>query len=97
MTVDELLARVSSRELSEWIAYSNLEPWGEKRADLRAGIVASTVANTARDRKKRGKPFSPAEFMPDFDAKEQKQTMEQQQEIARMFARAGLGKIKSGV
>lgn len=94
MTVAELLARVSSRELSEWMAYSQVEPWGEERADLRAGIVASTVANTARNAKKRHKPFKPEEFMPTFERKTQ--TMEQQQEIARMFARAGLGKIKRG-
>lgn len=94
MTVAELLARVSSRELSEWLAYSQVEPWGEERADLRAGIVASTVANTARNAKKRRKPFRPEEFMPTFERKTQ--TMAQQQEIAQMFARAGFGKLKRG-
>lgn len=66
MTVGELLARISSRELSEWAAYYELEPWGEERADLRAGIVASTMANTARDPKKRQKPYRANEFMPQF-------------------------------
>lgn len=48
MTVAELLAGISSRELSEWAEYDKLEPFGQGRADLRAGIVASTVANVNR-------------------------------------------------
>lgn len=51
-------------EYSEWIAYANLEPFGEERADLRAGIVASTVANCAMGRK--GPSLKPKDFMPEF-------------------------------
>ena len=76
MTVGELLDRISSRELSEWMAYAQLEPWGETRADLRAGIVASTVANTARDPKRRKKPFAPEEFMPHFEGQSQEEQMD---------------------
>lgn len=65
MTVSELLSRVSSRELSEWQAYYGLEPFGEDRADLRAGIVASTVANVSR--KSGTKPYKAQDFMPRFD------------------------------
>lgn len=46
------------------MCYYELEPWGEEKADLRAGIIASTVANTARDPKKQQRPFTPADFMP---------------------------------
>lgn len=67
MTVGELLARISSRELTEWMAYAQVEPFGEERGDLRAGIVASTIANVNRDTKKRRKPFEPEEFMPKFN------------------------------
>jgi len=73
MTVAELLARISSRELSEWMAYERLEPFGERRADLRSAIVASTVANTARDEKKRNRPFKPEEFMPEFKREEEEE------------------------
>ncbi len=90
MTVGELLARISSRELSEWMAYAQLEPWGEARADLRAGIVASTVANTARDPKKRKKPFAPEDFMPKFE----KETQSAEEQRARMDALAALGLAK---
>lgn len=67
MTVAELLSRISSRELSEWMVYYELEPFGEERADLRAGIVASTVANVNRDPKKQKKPFAAQDFMPKFE------------------------------
>lgn len=66
MTVGEMLTRMSSRELSEWMAYANLEPFGEERADLRAGIVASVIANANRDPKRQPKAFQPSDFMPDF-------------------------------
>jgi hypothetical protein len=69
--VDGLLGELSSRQLAEWLAFFRLEPWGEERADLRAGIVASTVANVHRDGKKRRKPYSPEEFMPRFEVEEE--------------------------
>ena len=65
MTVAELGERMSSRELSEWMAYSTLEPFGEERADLRSGIVAATIANVHRDPAKSG-PIAPSVFMPQF-------------------------------
>ncbi len=40
-----------------------MEPWGEERADLRSGIIAATIANSAPYRK-RGRAFQPSEFMP---------------------------------
>lgn len=64
MTVGDMLHRIESRELTEWMAYAQVEPFGEERADLRAGIVAATIANANRDPKKHPKPFQTAEFMP---------------------------------
>jgi hypothetical protein len=61
-TVAELLERLDSYELTEWMAYEALEPFGEERADMRAGIIASTIANVNRG--KGQKPFSPTDFMP---------------------------------
>ncbi len=80
-TVDELLGRVSSRELSEWMAYAQIEPFGEKRADLRAGIVASTMANIHRGKRK---PFNPEDFMPEFERQE-KAPEEMQALLKQMF------------
>jgi hypothetical protein len=46
------------------MAYASIEPFGEERADVRAGIIASVIANVNRDRKKRPEPFSVQDFMP---------------------------------
>lgn len=48
-----------------WQEYAYLEPFGEGRADLRSGIVASVIANVNRDPKK-GRAFKPEDFMPKF-------------------------------
>jgi hypothetical protein len=64
MTLSEVRERISAAELSAWFAYYRLEPWGEERADLRSAIVASNVANSNRDPRKRPEPYAPADFMP---------------------------------
>ena len=86
MTVGELLSRISSRELSEWRAYCGLEPFGEDRADLRAGIVASTVANVFR--KSGTKPYKAQDFMPKF-GKEKQDWREQLELVKAMNAALG--------
>lgn len=63
MTREELLCRITARELVEWMAYYELEPWGEERADLRAAIVASTIANIFRGKRA---AYKVEDFMPEF-------------------------------
>lgn len=58
-----MLGRISSRELVEWMAYYTLEPWGEIQQEYRAALIASIVAETARDVKKKKEPFKPVDFM----------------------------------
>lgn len=60
----ELQQRVSSRDFAEYWAHHQLEPWGLEREDLRAGIVASTIANANRDPKKRAQPYTAFDFVP---------------------------------
>jgi len=87
--VGELLARMSSRELAEWQAYAQLDPFGNERGDLQAGIVASMIANVYRDRKKQRKPFAPADFLPVFERKrKRRQTWQQQLQIVEMLNQA---------
>lgn len=85
---------MDSRELAEWQAYAQLDPFGNARGDLRAGIVASTFANAHRDQKKRKKPFTAQEFMPEFaQAKRQpQQTWQEQLAIVEMLNKALGGK-----
>ena len=62
MSVREMLQRIDSRELTEWIAYDTVEPIGAVRTDLAAGIISSTIANCHRS--KNTSVFTPMDFMP---------------------------------
>lgn len=72
------------------MAYDLVEPIGEYRADLRAGIVASTVANVNRPKGRRA--YSPEDFMPRF--REQKQTVADMHAAFRAFAEAHNAALK---
>lgn len=86
LTVRELLARVDGRELAEWEAYAQIEPWGEWRADYRAALVASVIANANRG--KGTKPFTPADFMPEFGKEPAPpQTIDEQVAVFEMLKR----------
>ncbi len=69
MSVRELLERIDSRELAEWMAYYTLDPFGSVRTDLNAGVIAATIANANKG--KNGRPFQPADFMPYVEKSEQ--------------------------
>lgn len=55
-----------------WQEYYGREPFGEQRADLRAGIVASVIANVNRDSSSKPEPYHADDFIPKFgdDARE---------------------------
>lgn len=57
-----MLSEITSRELSEWMAFASIEPFGYMAGLHGAGIVAATVANS--NLKKGKRPFKPAEFLP---------------------------------
>jgi hypothetical protein len=63
-TVRQLLAEISSSELTEWQAYAVLEPFGEQLADQRHGIALSALANLHRDPQRRRDPYRPEDFIP---------------------------------
>lgn len=59
-----MLREMRPSELSLWAAIWAIDPWDEQRADLRAGITASVIANVNRDPKRRRAPFNAVDFMP---------------------------------
>jgi len=94
--VGELLARIDSRELAEWVAYERVAgPVGPERADVLSAIVASTVANAMRG--KRGKAFKLSDFTVRWDDPARWQQAEQSgqdhlrlaQSITRMMSGRG--------
>lgn len=65
----ELLERISSRELTEWMQFAKVEPFGSEASYIGHAITAQTVANV--NRKKGSKPFKLRDFMPQFEREEQ--------------------------
>ena len=64
-TVREIETTMDFNELMEWLAFMRLEPLGEIRADYRAGMISSVLANCNRG--KDTKAFQPEDFMPFYD------------------------------
>lgn len=60
-TVHEIESQMTMREFYAWLDFYAVEPFGDTRADIRAGIIAATTANVYRGKGK--KPFSPSDFM----------------------------------
>ena len=56
-----MMALMPQRVFREWIAYTELEPWDEQRADWRAAMIAHTVYSMQRGKGPRRKL---ADFMP---------------------------------
>lgn len=66
-TVAELLARVSSRELSEWMAFEKVHgPIGQYRDDIHTAMIAQKIVQMLKD-PKRGKPPELKDFIPRWD------------------------------
>ncbi|MHC3391292.1 phage tail assembly protein T [Streptomyces lavendulocolor] len=62
-----MLAHVSSRELSEWMAYEKIAgPLGGARGDVHAAMIAAAVTNAARAK---GRPLPIADFLPRWGRK----------------------------
>jgi hypothetical protein len=59
MTVRELLARIDSAELSEWIAFDRVCPLPD--GWTQTGVIASTMANLWTTG---GRRYKPADFAP---------------------------------
>ena len=85
-----MLATITWTQLQEWMAFAQLEPFDEERADWRSAQVAAMIANANRNPKKRKQPYPLHEFVLNFgDApkpEKKKQSWQEQKNIARMLA-----------
>lgn len=77
---------MSSRELSEWMAFSSIEPFGEVREDYRAGLICSVIANASGNYKKHLKPDDFISLFSQVPAEKGKSLMHEQ--IAIMMGSA---------
>ena len=64
------LGSMPSRELSEWLAFGRIEPYGEERADIRTALVCQTIAQAWLKRPD-GSPWSIGDFLPRYGRPEQ--------------------------
>lgn len=62
LTADELLSRLTSEELQEWMIFDSIEPIGAWRGDFQFGMLCALFANA--NRRKGAPPFKPMDFMP---------------------------------
>ncbi|WP_207935864.1 hypothetical protein [Actinomadura sp. KC216] len=66
MTKGEMLARISSYELTEWMVYERLYgPLASERDDHLASLLAAVISNAFRDK---GKAAQPGDFLPRWEA-----------------------------
>jgi len=82
----EMLSRMSSAEITEWIAFASIEPFGAEASYFGHAITASTVANVNRQKGQRAHKVD--EFMPKFE--EQNQSVDQMLQVAEIMT-IGLG------
>jgi hypothetical protein len=56
---------MDSAEMTEWIAYDRLEPFGARRASADAGMIAAAIGNFSGFRPE-GQIYKPSDFMVDY-------------------------------
>jgi len=94
-TVRELLNRIDSRELSEWMLYEQMEPFGDTLTDMHASQLAYLLAETNRDTKKRKDPFKPDDFSLRFrEPKTQQQ--DARSSLLKLASALGAKVVRSG-
>lgn len=64
MSVREAQLKISSAEFTEWMAYYQLEPFGDLIADQRHGTATALLANVNRNAETRPEPYRASDFIP---------------------------------
>lgn len=84
-TVAELAEIMGSREFVAWMELYRESPWGDYRADLRAGVIAATVYNVHRTK---GGPAKPGDFVLQWrSAGRRRQSSDEMYRAMRTFSR----------
>lgn len=83
MSVKRIQKEIDAAEFVEWMAYNQIDPFGEDRADLRNAITSMSVARGAGA----GKNLKVSDFMPTFD-KKKAQTVDEMKAVLSMYSDA---------
>ncbi|WP_425320716.1 phage tail assembly protein T [Burkholderia aenigmatica] len=92
MSVRRAQAEVSSAEFGEWVAYFSIEPFGDRIADLRAGTIASVIANV--NRTPNTPPLLPSQFMPWISTPKAAEPARSAEDIAASVFGVNLAELK---
>ena len=74
---------MTAKELSEWMAYYEVEPFGEERADYRSAMIAWVLASIYA---KKGHKPKIEDFMPFQDKTKRQQTAGEIQSMLHMIS-----------
>lgn len=80
---------LSREELTEWMTFWQLEPFGSAFEEYLSAMQAAMVAEVNRDRKKRSRAFGAKDFIQDWDKAAEKAWSagsEQEQSAEQMYA-----------
>jgi hypothetical protein len=58
-----MLRRITPQQFEELLTYSELEPFGEDRMDLRFAMLASSIVGAVGGTAVGGKPYTPSDFL----------------------------------
>ncbi len=75
-----MLASISSRQVAEWLAFFELEPYGPQRIDIGFGLVLAEVVGAF---KTKGKSPKPSDWYPHLSELEKQQSVEEMQAVFR--------------
>lgn len=81
----KMLSEMRPSELGAWAALWAVDPFDERRADLRTGIIASVLANVNRDPKRRSKAWVPTDFMPYAKAEDRRDSADISRKLRAAF------------
>ena len=77
MTVGQINEQMSAKELTEWMVFYSIEPFGPAREDYRAALQCSIAASAA------GAKAQPSDFIKPWSFAEEQQARLEQQEQER--------------
>lgn len=58
---------MSSREFAEWMAFYQIQPFGEWRDDYRMARLAAVITNVMTRTKESDRLWNESDFLPDFE------------------------------
>lgn len=83
-------------EFVEWMAYEQLEPFGDRRGDFQAGMICAATYNQHRT-KPADRVFNPTDFIPQWDPSPERppQTIDEQLEMMLLIQKVQNASIGS--